>query len=33
MGVVEKFILKIESPRQQIVAEINLRKVSSTVIE
>jgi hypothetical protein len=33
MGVVEKLIFKIKSPRQQIVAEIVLRKVSRAMIE
>ena len=33
MGVVEKLIFKIESPRQQIVAEIILRKASCAMIE
>jgi hypothetical protein len=33
MGVVEKLIFKIKSPRRQIVAEIIFRKVSRAVIE
>jgi hypothetical protein len=33
MGVVQKFIFKVESPRQQKVAEIIFRKVGRAVIE